>query len=116
MVMKTFNIENLVPGELKIYKNGLLVETITIEEGTTEYQYEGENGVYLFDNEGAQDAEAYLDSETRCKVYSKRCIPGLIEYYIFLDLIGDCASKYKEAVEIYDELIKLIEDDCECLS
>jgi hypothetical protein len=115
MVMKTFNIENLVPGELKIYKNGLLVETITIEEGTTEYQYEGDNGLYLFENESAFDAELYLNDETKCTLYSKLCYDNLYYYYTALTLIQHCPLKYKEGVEIYNEFIKKLEDDCECV-
>lgn len=113
MVMKTITIENLVPGGLKIYKDGLLLEEINTD-AITEYDYEVTNGIYLFENESI-DAFFYIDDETKCKLYSKLCYDNLYYYYTALDLIQHCPTKYKEGVEIYKEFIKKLEDDCECV-
>ena len=112
--MKTITIENLIPSELLIYKNSVLVATVDTS-AITEYDYTLENGVYLFDNEGNKDACFYLDDETKCKLYSKLCYDNLYYYYTALTLIEHCSNKYEEAVEIYNHFIKKLEDDCECV-
>jgi hypothetical protein len=112
MVMKTITIENLIPSVLKVYKNGMLIDTISTDQITT-LDYDIINGIYLFDNEGNQDVHFYLDNETKCKLYT-RITPTNNAYYYYtaLELVQYCDNKYKEGVDLYNQLIKIIEDDC----
>jgi hypothetical protein len=115
MVMKTITIENLIPSTLKVYNNGMLVDTISTTQITT-LDYDITNGIYLFDNEGNKDICFYLDDETKCKLYE--CITpknDVYYYYTALTLLETCNCKYAEGVELYNELIKLLENDCACL-
>ena len=113
--MKIITIENLIPDQLLIFKTGELVETIDTT-GITEYNYELNNGIYLFDNEGNQDVCFYLDEETKCKLYNKLCPDSkTYYYYVALTLVESCSHEYPKAVELYNRLIKLLEDDCDCL-
>lgn len=103
------NVEN---GPLEIIKNCTETTTVVI----TESQYEiTKNGIYLFKNNGLSFVRFYIDEETKCKLYSKltpKC--DLYYYYTALDLIQYCPNKYEEACEIYKELFKFIDNECDC--
>ena len=71
--------------------------------------------MYLFDNEDNKGVCFYLDDETKCRLYENLCHDNLYYYYTALTLIEHCPNKYKEAVEIYNEFIKKLEDDCDCI-
>lgn len=112
--MKTITLNSLTPTELKIYKNGVLIETIDTTEITT-LEYEVTNGIYLFDNNG-KDIYFYLDDETKCKLYC-HITPTSNTYYYYtaLDLIQACNTKYQEGVDLYNALTKILKNDCDCL-
>lgn len=110
--MKTITIENLIPSTLKVYKNGMLVDTISTTQITT-LDYDITNGIYLFDNECNQDVHFYLDSETKCKLYNILTpTNNAYYYYTALELVQHCDNKYNEGVDLYKQLINIIENDC----
>ena len=112
--MKTITLESLTPTELKIYKDGILIETVDTTV-ITSLDYEVTNGIYLFDN-NSKDVYFYLDDETKCKLYDHLCPESnAYYYYTALDLIQACNTKYMEGVELYNALLKILEDDCDCV-
>jgi hypothetical protein len=114
MVMKTLTLDNLTPSELIIYKDGLLLETVNTTSITT-LQYDITNGIYLFDNNG-KDIYFYLDEETKCRLYDHLCPESnAYYYYTALDLLQSCTDKYEEGVELYNALLKILKNDCDCV-
>lgn len=112
--MKTIELTGLVPDTLTIYNAGEFVEEVDTTTITT-LSYDITNGLWLFDNGTTPQVEFYLDDDTKCTLFDNLCHDNLYYFYTALDLIQHCPFKYQKGIEIYNELIKKLEDDCECL-
>ncbi len=112
-----------------LYKNNcgetvIVSPTISDFNDSNQYEITANEGIYfiqlnnLTTSEDQTSCVSYITEATKCKIVdlvSQDCDEELVSYYIALTLVNQCENcTCDNACKIYDEMKKLLENDCNC--